>query len=93
MTRPGEGSRPRLARGCRLSEAQDQTATLLLPEAALRLNGPALGIVRRCDGQHTFRQIVEELLAEYGSMQPTKIEEDAAVFLDRLHERRALDYE
>ncbi len=93
VTRPLPTSRPKLARGCRISDAPGQGATLLMPEAALRLNGPGLRIVQRCDGQHTFTQIVSELQAEFRSPESTKIEDDAAAFLDRLHQRRAVDYE
>ncbi len=49
---PELNSRPRLAPGCRLGE-NNQQRVLLMPERALRLNGPSLEIVERCDGQHT----------------------------------------
>src|SRR5207249_679669 len=42
-------SRPRLAAGCRMGENNNQRV-LLMPERALRLNGPSLEIVSRCDG-------------------------------------------
>ncbi len=38
-------SRPRLAPGCRMNEKTQQPRTLLMPERALRLNGPSLEIV------------------------------------------------
>ena len=45
-------SRPRFAAGCRMGENNNQRV-LLMPERALRLNGPSLEIVSRCDGKHT----------------------------------------
>ena len=54
-------SRPRLAPGCRINEKTQQPRTLLMPERALRLNGPSLEIVERCDSKHTVQQIITEL--------------------------------
>ena len=51
---PDLQSRPRLAPGCRLGENNNQQV-LLMPERALRLNGPSLEIVQRCDGSRTVQ--------------------------------------
>jgi pyrroloquinoline quinone biosynthesis protein D len=91
VSRPSASSRPRLARGCRLS--QQTPATLLLPEGAMRLNPPGVKILERCDGHHTFDEIIRELRAEFVSAPAGAIEEDAGVFLERLQERRVVDYE
>ena len=93
MSRPGPTSRPRLARGCRISEQAGQESTLLMPEGAMRLNPPGLKILRRCDGQHTFAEIVSALQGDFSSSAPERIAEDTAVFLERLQERRVVDYE
>jgi len=61
---PELNSRPRLAPGCRLGE-NNQQRVLLMPERALRLNGPSLEIVERCDGKHTVQQIISELQQIY----------------------------
>jgi pyrroloquinoline quinone biosynthesis protein D len=92
MAPPAPGVRPCLALGCRLSEALEPGATLLMPERAMRLNGPGLHIVRRCDGQHTVQDIVHELQALYASAEPAKIEQETCAFLEQLHERRAVDF-
>src|SRR5438477_6888980 len=55
MTARELSSRPRLAPGCRLGE-NNQQRILQMPERALRLNGPSLEIVTRCDGKHTVQQ-------------------------------------
>jgi len=84
-------SKPRLAPGCRLGE-NNQQRVLLMPERALRLNGPSLEIVTRCDGQHTVEQIVSELQKIYSKAQPEKVEQDILGYLKLLHDQRALDF-
>jgi len=64
-----------------------------MPERALRLQGPSLEIVERCDGNHTVRQIVTELQALYSKAEPQKVEADILGYLARLQEQRALDFE
>jgi pyrroloquinoline quinone biosynthesis protein D len=84
-------SRPQLAPGCRLGENQGQKV-LLMPERALRLSGPSLEIVTRCDGKHTIARIVAELQKMYSKAQPKKVEDDILGYLQLLHEQRALDF-
>ncbi len=91
--RPSADSRPRLAPGCRLSDAPGQKTMLMMPEKALRLLGPSLQIVERCDGQHTAAQIVSELQKIYSQAIPEKVEQDVFEYLELLHERGALDFE
>ena len=93
MSRPAPTSRPRLARGCRISEQPGQDSTLLMPEGAMRLNPPGLKILRHCDGQHTFAEIVSALQGDFAASVPERIAEDTAAFLERLQERRVVDYE
>lgn len=85
-------SRPRLAPGCRLGENNSQKV-LLMPERALRLNGPSLEIVQRCDGKHTVEQIVADLQKIYSKAQPQKVEQDILGYLELLQKERALDFE
>jgi pyrroloquinoline quinone biosynthesis protein D len=92
MTRPTHDSKPRLAPGCRLSDAPNQEATLLMPEGALKLKGPGLQILRSCDGEHTFAEIIGTLQQQFGTADPKKIEDDVAGFLEHLKNRRAIDY-
>jgi pyrroloquinoline quinone biosynthesis protein D len=90
---PGPTSRPRLAPGCRINEKTQQPRVLLMPERALRLNGPSLEIVERCDGQHTVQQIIAELQKLYSKADPRKVEQDILGYLSLLREERALDFE
>ena len=85
-------SRPRLAPGCRLGESNQQRV-LLMPERALRLLGPSLEIVDRCDGKHTVRQIISELQSIYSKAEPAKVEQDILGYLALLQKDRALDFE
>jgi pyrroloquinoline quinone biosynthesis protein D len=88
---PDLQSHPRLAPGCRLSE-NNQQRVLLMPERALRLNGPSLEIVARCDGKHTVEQIIGELQQIYSKAEPKKVEADILDYLARLNDQRALDF-
>ena len=85
-------SRPRLAPGCRMGENNNQRV-LLMPERALRLNGPSLEIVSRCDGGRTVGQIVAELQLIYSKAKPEKVEQDILGYLELLQEERAIDFE
>src|SRR5579885_2362511 len=83
-------SKPKLAPGIRLGENQNQKV-LLMPERALRLNGPSLEIVQRCDGKHTVAQIVSVLQQLYSKAQPEKVAHDILGYLQLLQKDRALD--
>jgi pyrroloquinoline quinone biosynthesis protein D len=88
---PDLQSHPRLAPGCRLGE-NNQQRVLLMPERALRLNGPSLEIVERCDGNHTVQQIITELKQIYSRAEPKKVETDILEYLARLQDQRAIDF-
>ena len=88
---PDSNSKPQLAPGVRLGENQGQKV-LLMPERALRLNGPSLEIVSRCDGQHTTAQIIAELQKLYSKAEPKKVQQDILGYLQLLHDQRALDF-
>lgn len=76
-----------------MNDKSQQPRTLLMPERALRLNGPSLEIVERCDGQHTVAQIISELQQTYAKADPTKVEQDILGYLALLQKERALDFE
>lgn len=82
--------KPQLAAGVRLGENAGQKV-LLMPERALRLNGPSLEIVSRCDGKHTVGQIVADLQKLYSKAAPEKVEQDILGYLQLLQDQRALD--
>jgi pyrroloquinoline quinone biosynthesis protein D len=90
---PDPNSKPQLAPGCRLNEKSQQQRTLLMPERALRLNGPSLEIVERCDGQHTVQKIIADLQKLYSKAAPEKVEQDIIGYLSLLYEQRAIDFQ
>jgi pyrroloquinoline quinone biosynthesis protein D len=89
---PDLNSRAQLAPGCRLNEASQQPRVLLMPEKALRLSGPSLQIVERCDGKRTVREIVAELQMLYDKAEPQKVETDILGYLALLNDQRAVDF-
>jgi pyrroloquinoline quinone biosynthesis protein D len=90
--KPELTSTPRLAPGVRLNESTRQQRMLLMPERALRLNGPSLEIVQRCDGRHTVLQIAEDLHKLYSKAEPQRITDDLLGYLALLHDQRAVDF-
>jgi pyrroloquinoline quinone biosynthesis protein D len=86
-----DSSQPRLAAGCRWA-GEGETRTLVFPEGALRLQETARAILERCDGQRTLQQIVQELAAAYGASDPARIRQDAIAFLERLRQKRLVDF-
>lgn len=64
-----------------------------MPERALRLNGPSLQIITRCDGKHTVQQIISDLQKIYSKGEPKKVETDILGYLTLLQNARALDFE
>jgi pyrroloquinoline quinone biosynthesis protein D len=90
--KPEMTATPRLAPGVRLNEKSQQPRMLLMPERALRLNGPSLEIVQLCDGKHTVQQIAEKLHALYSKAEPQRITDDLLGYLALLHDQRAIDF-
>ena len=90
--KPELNAKPRLAAGVRLNENTQQLRMLLMPERALRLNGPSLEIVQLCDGNHTVQQIAEKLQVLYSKAEPQRITDDLLGYLALLHDQRAIDF-
>ena len=91
MPRPEDSSRPHLATGCRWV-GDGENRTVLFPEGMIKLEGTGHAILTRCDGQHTFQQIVDELQSLYGASDAVKIREDVSGFLERLRQKRVVDF-
>jgi hypothetical protein len=67
-------------------------STVLFPEGAIRVQGTGKAILRLCDGQKTFQRVIAELQTQYILVSPTRIREDAEAYLEKLHEKRIVDY-
>lgn len=90
-TIPAADAIPRLPRGVRLrhDETRDQWI-LLAPERILKLNGVALEILKRCDGEASVAAIVDDLTATFGADRD-EVDADVREFLASLAEKRMLD--
>jgi pyrroloquinoline quinone biosynthesis protein D len=91
MAPPLDSSQPRLAAGCRWS-GEGEKKMLLFPEGVLRFEGTGGAILERCDGQRTFQQIVNELQILYSASSPEKVRDDVGNFLERLQQKRVVDF-
>ena len=83
---------PRLAPGVHLNDKNQQPRQLLLPKGSLRLQGPSLEIVQRCDGKHTVQQIAEKLQALYAKAEPERVTADLLSYLTLLHNQNAIEF-
>jgi pyrroloquinoline quinone biosynthesis protein D len=76
---PALDSRPRIGAGFRLQwEAVQNAHVLLYPEGMVKLNQSAGEILKRCDGERTVAQIVEDLQTAFGA---AGLEKDVTSFL------------
>lgn len=83
--------RPRLASKARLRyDRHADRHMLLYPEKGLALNGTATEIVKRCDGEHTVREIISELAALYDPASGN-LENEVMAFLQALDSRGLLE--
>ena len=85
-------SRPRLGTGCRVRKVENGNSVLLLPEGILQLKGTAAEIIQLCNGERTVADILQAMQALYPSADPKQIEQETESFLNRLLERRAVDF-
>jgi pyrroloquinoline quinone biosynthesis protein D len=75
-----------------MNDKSQPSRILHMPERALRLSGPSLEIVERCDGRRTVQEIIFELQKLYSKADPKKVETDILGYLALLHDQRALDF-
>jgi coenzyme PQQ biosynthesis protein PqqD len=81
----------RLAPGCRLSDEGAPQDLLLIPEGALKMQGPARKIVELLNGTRAVSEVIEELQHRYGSEDAARIETETLALLTRLRERGVLE--
>lgn len=63
----------------------------MIPEGALRLKGPGVGILELCDGKRTVGEIIDELNRRFPSEDASRIGAEVSAFLVRLSERGAIE--
>jgi coenzyme PQQ biosynthesis protein PqqD len=91
MPPPLDSSRPRLAAGCRWGGTEEERV-ILFPEGAIKMQSTGRLVLERCDGEHTFGEIIEELQKQFGTTDPAKIRDDITKFLEQLQHKRIVDY-
>ena len=91
MAPPEDATQPRLAAGCRWG-GTEENRVILFPEGAIKLQGTGRQVLERCDGEHTFGQIIQELQAQFNTTDPAKIRDDIGQFLEQLRQKRIVDY-
>jgi pyrroloquinoline quinone biosynthesis protein D len=88
----GDNVRPIVAAKARLQKDKVSGEPILLyPEGLLQLNATGAEILRLCDGQHTFREIVVEL-ARYHNTTPEALLEDVDEYINNLHQYALLEF-
>ena len=83
---------PKLAHGVRLNDISQRDRLLLTPGREIKLIGPSLEIVKRCDGKHTVEQIAETLHKLYAKAEPQRVTEDLLGYLELLHNQKAIEF-
>jgi pyrroloquinoline quinone biosynthesis protein D len=87
----GPDVRPRLPHGVRLTHNEAHGGWVLLaPERIFKADAIAADILKRCDGQASFSEIIEDLAATY-SAPPEKIAADVTALLSGLADKRLLE--
>jgi pyrroloquinoline quinone biosynthesis protein D len=97
MTEPGPqtaispDARPRLPRGARLAHNEAQGGWVLLaPERIFKADAIAAEVIRRCTGEATLAEIVDDLATTYSAPRE-RIQADVTSLLRGLAERRLLE--
>ena len=84
-------ARPRLPRGVRLVHNEAQGGWVLLaPERVFKADAIAAEIVKRCTGEASFGEIVDDLVKTYSAPRE-KILADASALLRGLADKRLLE--
>ena len=83
-------ARPRLPRGVRLVQNETHGWTLLGPERVIKADPVAVEIIKRCTGQATFTEIVDDLAAAFSAPRD-RISVDVTAMLRGLADKRLLE--
>src|SRR5207245_8034945 len=84
-------ARPRLPRGVRLVHNEAQGGWVLLaPERVFKADAIAVEIVKRCTGEATFGEIIDDLVKTYSAPRE-KILTDVTALLRGLADKRLLE--
>ncbi|MEA2904376.1 MAG: pyrroloquinoline quinone biosynthesis protein [Alphaproteobacteria bacterium] len=84
------GARPRLPRGVRLAQNEAHGWTLLGPERVFKADAVAVEIIKRCTGEATLTEIVDDLAKAFSAPRE-RILADVTALLRGLADKRLLD--
>jgi coenzyme PQQ biosynthesis protein PqqD len=91
VSRPSDSSRPSFAAGCRWGN-HGEDRVVLFPEGMIRVHATGLSILELVDGQRDVAHIISTLAERYHQADPIKIREDVLSFLEKLHDKRVVDF-
>jgi pyrroloquinoline quinone biosynthesis protein D len=84
-------AKPKLPRGVRLTHNEAQGGWVLLaPERVFKAQGPAAEIIKRCTGEATLNEIVDDLAAAFNAPRD-RIMTDVSAMLDSLVEKQLME--
>ena len=84
-------AKPKLPRGVRLTHNEAQGGWVLLaPERVFKAEGPAHEIIKRCTGEATLNEIVDDLAKTFNAPRD-RIMTDVSAMLDGLVEKQLMD--
>jgi pyrroloquinoline quinone biosynthesis protein D len=84
-------SKPRLPRGVRLTQSEAQGGWVLLaPERVFKADAIAVEIIKRCTGDATFGEIVDDLAKTFNAPRE-RIHTDVSAMLRSLADKRLLE--
>ncbi len=85
-------ARPRLPRGVRLVHNEAQGGWILLaPERVFKADAIAHEILKRCTGEATLDQIVDELVAAFAGVPRERILGDVVTLIGGLADKKLLE--
>src|SRR5262245_24318798 len=85
-------ARPRLPRGVRLAHNEAQGGWVLLaPERVFKADAIAVEIIKRCTGEASFGEIIDDLAKAFSSAPREKILSDVTTLLRGLADKRLLE--
>jgi pyrroloquinoline quinone biosynthesis protein D len=86
-----DDARPRLPRGVRLLHNEAQGGWVLLaPERVFKADAIAVEIVKRCTGEATFAEIIDDLVKTFNAPRE-RIHEDVTALLRGLADKKLLE--
>jgi pyrroloquinoline quinone biosynthesis protein D len=83
-------ARPRLSRGVRLVENETHGWILLAPERVIKADAVAVEIIKRCTGEATLTEIVDDLATAFSAPRE-RIMADTTALLRGLADKKLLE--